>query len=729
MNQSPDGYKEFLSGKAIKARPSGRVVDAGALSPVLYDFQRDITRWAVNLGRAAIFADCGLGKTLMQIEWARHVGGRVLIAAPLCVSAQTIREGAKLDAAINPVRRPEELTDGINITNYEMLTGFIGADLHGIVLDESSILKSVDGKTRTLLLREFTSIPWRLCCTATPCPNDIAELANHAEFLGVMSRVEMLSSFFVHDDQGWRLRGHATKPFHRWLASWSMSMKSPADLGYPTNGFNLPPLTISDAIVETEHRAPGNLFPGGLRGITDRSNVRKATVDARVRVAADLAMAADGQVIIWCGLNKESELVAAALGDVAVEVKGGDSNDSKEAAIMSFVNGETRVLVTKPKIAGFGMNFQNASTAIFLGLGDSYESYYQCIRRSWRYGQKRAVNVHIVITDHEHEILDNVRRKESESENLSRKIIEAAKGYEMDELRSEHHDDDIEWRTYSGESWTLYAGDSSERIFGIEPESVDLSIFSPPFCSLYTYSPTERDLGNSSSREQFFEHFRYIMDGLMRVTKPGRIVCCHVAQIATTLTTHGQIGLYDFRADTVRAFVDAGWIYQGEVCIDKDPQAQAIRTHSKALLFVQLRKDASWMRPGLADYILIFRKPGENATPIKPDISNDQWIEWARPIWYGIRESNTLNKASARSDDDDRHICPLQLETIERCVRLWSNPGETVFSPFAGIGSEGYVSILHGRKFIGIELKALYAKCAAGNLRDAEAESKRERLF
>jgi superfamily II DNA or RNA helicase len=552
-------YKAFLAQKIVKANPSGREIPADDISPVLYDFQRDITKWAVRLGRAAVFADCGLGKTLIQIEWARHVGGRILIAAPLCVSAQTIREGVKLQETIHPIRHPDELEDGINITNYEMLSGFVGVPLDGIVLDESSILKSIDGRTRTLLLKEFTGIPWRLCCTATPCPNDIAELANHAEFLGVMSRVEMLSSFFVHDDEGWRLRGHATKPFHRWLASWSMSMKSPADLGYPVNGFNLPALNISDAIIETDYRTPGHLFPGGLKGITDRSNVRKATVESRVKVAADLAREAGGQVVIWCGLNKESALVASALGDDAVEVKGADSNASKEAAILSFLRGEKRILVTKPKIAGFGMNFQNASTAIFLGLGDSYESYYQCIRRSWRYGQKKPVNVHIVITDHEHEILDNVRRKESESENLSRQIIAAAREYEMEELKSGHREEFIESKLYEGESWKLMQGDSVDRINEISADSVDLSVFSPPFCSLYTYSPTERDLGNSSSREQFFEHFGYIIDGLMRVTKPGRIVCCHVQQIATTIQAHGSIGMYDFRGDTIRAFIDRDW--------------------------------------------------------------------------------------------------------------------------------------------------------------------------
>jgi DNA modification methylase len=254
----------------------------------------------------------------------------------------------------------------------------------------------------------------------------------------------------------------------------------------------------------------------------------------------------------------------------------------------------------------------------------------------------------------------------------------------------------------------------------LPPDSVDLSIYSPPFLSLYTYTNSPRDLGNSASRTEFLEHFSYIVRGLHRVTKPGRLSCCHIAQVTTTKANHGVIGLVDLRGAVIESFVANGWVYHGEVCIDKDPQAQAIRTHSKALLFVQLRKDASWLRPALADYILVFRKPGDNAVPIHPDITNDDWIEWARPIWYGIRESDTLNVREGRGNDDERHLVPLQLGTIERCIRLWSNPGETVLSPFAGIGSEGFEALRRGRRFIGIELKPEYAATAVKNLRRAE---------
>lgn len=281
----------------------------------------------------------------------------------------------------------------------------------------------------------------------------------------------------------------------------------------------------------------------------------------------------------------------------------------------------------------------------------------------------------------------------------------------------------------SGDGWVVVNGDCVEELVTVQADSVDLSVYSPPFMSLYTYTASERDLGNCATPAQFFEHFGFVIRGLLRVTKPGRLSCVHVAQVPAMLSRDGHIGMKDFRGQTIEAFEEHGWIYHGEVCIDKDPQAQAIRTKSKSLLFVQLRKDASWLRPALADYILVFRKPGENLVPIQPDLTNEDWIEWARPIWYGIRESDTLQVAEARANEDERHICPLQLGTIERCIRLWSNPGELVLSPFAGIGSEGYEAIRLGRRYLGIELKPQYADVAVKNLRAAELARTQGTLF
>lgn len=280
----------------------------------------------------------------------------------------------------------------------------------------------------------------------------------------------------------------------------------------------------------------------------------------------------------------------------------------------------------------------------------------------------------------------------------------------------------------TGAGWRMMLGDSCERLAELDDDSIDLSVYSPPFASLFTYSPTPRDLGNSRDRDEFFSHYGYIIRENLRVTKPGRVCCVHVQQLTLTKATHGETGLTDFRGDVIRAYLDAGWIFHGEVTVNKDPQAQAIRTKAQALMFVTKNRDSSKTRPALADYLLIFRKPGENATPIKTDVSNDEWIQWAQPVWLDIRETNTLNARVAREDADERHICPLQLDFIERCVRLWSNSGETVLSPFAGIGSEGYVAVHHGRRFVGIELKASYWRTACDNLRAAEHEANLDAL-
>jgi DNA modification methylase len=273
------------------------------------------------------------------------------------------------------------------------------------------------------------------------------------------------------------------------------------------------------------------------------------------------------------------------------------------------------------------------------------------------------------------------------------------------------------------DDYRLMLGDSCERLAEIADESVDMSVFSPPFASLYTYSPSLRDLGNSKDRDEFLEHYRFVIDHVYRTTKPGRISCVHVQQLTSTKATHGTIGLTDFRGQVIAAHVAAGWIFHGEVTVDKDPQAQAIRTKAQALMFVTKNRDSSMTRPALADYLLLFRKPGDNQIPIKTDVTNEEWIEWARPVWLGIRETNTLNARPGREDADEKHICPLQLDFIERCVRLWSNRGETVLSPFTGIGSEGVIALRHHRKFVGCELKPSYWKTACENL-DRELDAR-----
>lgn len=720
-------YESFLKSKEWTIPAVGVDVPWGSINPMLFDFQKALVRWACLKGRAALFATTGMGKTLMQLEWTRLMGARTLIVAPLSVGRQTAEMARALNIEVIEARHESQATGLINITNYEMLAHFDASQYGAVVLDESSILKSLDGKTRSKLIGMFGQTKYRLCCTATPAPNDIAEIANHAEFLGVMRRVDMLARFFVHDDEGWRLKGHAQEAFYRWLASWSLCLLKPSDLGYSDDGFELPPLTVTPIFVDATEPPEGMLAWTGIKGIADRAKTRKATLKARVEVAAQMVNADDESWLVWCGLNDESRLLAEAIAD-AVEVIGADSSEVKQEAISGFISGKHRVLVTKPKIAGFGLNLQHCRKMVFVGLSDSWEQYFQCIRRCWRYGQARQVEAYIVLSEIERPIFDNVMAKEAVATTMSQRLIEHVRDYERQEVeRAESHNDSAQTGDAIGMDWKLMLGDSCERIKEIASNSIGLSVFSPPFMSLYTYSPSTRDVGNSRTEGEFFSHFRYIIDELLRVTMPGRNVCCHVAQVPAMLARDGYIGLKDFRGKTIEAFEDAGFIYHGEVCIDKDPQAQAIRTHSKGLLFVQLKKDASWLRPALADYILVFRKPGDNVAPILPDLTNDEWIECARPIWYGIRESDTLNVMEAREDEDERHICPLQLATIERCIRLWSNKGDLVLDPFAGIGSTGYVALKRERKFVGCELKAAYWRVGVKNLQSAE--SQRHDLF
>ncbi len=668
--------------------------------------------------------------TLCQLEWARQSGDRVLILAPLAVAEQTIREAkAKLDLEVRKVADPSG-QPGIEITNYEKLHRFVGAPYDAIVCDESSILKSMDGATRTMLMKEFTCIPRRLCCTATPAPNDVTELANHAEFLGAMPRQEMLASFFVHDSgdlkgsgAGWRLKGHAQESFWRWVAKWAMWVRKPSDLGFSDEGFALPPLTIRGEEVEVDFTPDGALFSHSkLGGIVERKEARRKTLQDRATRALAIIRDSREQWLVWCDLNAEGDALESQLTD-CVQISGKDGDEAKIQKESRWRAGEVRTLITKPGIFGFGVNWQHCRNMMFLGLGDSWERYYQSIRRCWRYGQTKPVDVVIVTSQAEGDIVKNVQRKERESAELAEGVIAQAK----ESMRVEIGGTDsaqVEYSTgeASGDGWSLMMGDCVERIREIPSDSVGLSMFSPPFSSLYTYSASDRDMGNTKDDESFFRHFDFLIPELKRITMPGRTVVVHCQDLTCTKSMHGFIGKRDFSGELIRAFQRHGWIFDGRITIDKDPQAAAIRTKSKQLLFVQKERDANWLMSCLPDYLLRFRDPRDGEVPVKGDVTNEEWILWARPIWYGIRESDTLNARVARAEKDEKHICPLQLETIERCVRLWSNKEEVVFSPFAGVGSEGFVSLKQGRKFCGIELKKEYYNQACENLRSAKRQ-------
>lgn len=724
-------YAEFLKNKTLLNVPTGKMIEASAVHPICKPHQRDSVVWGVQKGRCAFFHDTGLGKTLSQVEWARLVGGRGLIIAPASVPRQTVKQAQeKLDVEVYHTRSSDDLSDTINITNYEMLHHFSADKFEWVVLDESSILKSLDGKTRKLLNAMFADTPYRLCCSATPAPNDITELGRHAEFLGVMKDKEMLSAFFINDfKKSWRMKRHAEQAFYKWLASWAIAVRMPSDLGYDDEAYQLPPLQINPLFVNTNYLPEGQLVFAGLKGITDRANIRRETLLDRVQKAADMVNGSDEQWIVWCGLNDESDALAAAIPD-SIVVEGNQTIDQKTDGIEGFQDGRYRVLITKPKIAGLGLNLQNCHNMVFVGLGDSFEQYYQCIRRCYRFGQMSQVNVHIVLSSIEDEIYHNVMKKEQETAFMMDQLVKSMRRYTMDELHNlksdvfEYAEDEA-----IGNGWKLMLGDSCQRMAEIPDNSIDLSVESLPFLSLFTYTPDVRDLGNSRDNGQFFDQLGIIIREKLRVTKPGRNTCVHVQQVGATISADGYIGIKDFRGDVIRAYIEAGWIFHGEVTIDKNPQIQAIRKKVKGLMFVQLEKDSAANRPGFADYILIFQKPGKNEVPVEPECSREEWIQWAHPVWYDINETDVLNTAMAKGSEDERHICPLQLGLIERCIRLWSNRGETVLDPFNGIGSTGYEAVKHGRNYIGLELKPEYFKTSIHNLKNAELLAGSDDLF
>lgn len=433
MASAEMNYGKFLERKRRRHRPSG--FNTGSLSRYLYPFQRHIVEWALHLGRAAIFADCGLGKTLMQLDWARavneHTGRPVLILAPLAVSKQTEREGVHFDIPASVVR--DGTVKPISITNYEMLHHFSATDYSGVVLDESSILKSYSGKMRNQIIDTFANTPFKLACTATPSPNDYMELGNHAEFLGVMTRTAMLATFFNHDGgetSKWKLKGHAVGPFWEWMASWSVMLRKPSDLGYSDAGYDLPTLRRHIHTIETEAQT-GYLFPVEAFDLSERRESRKVSIEDRVSRCAAMVNPSKDQWIIWGDLNAETEAAADSIIG-AVEVAGSHPDKHKEDSMLAFSDGGIRVLVSKPKIAGWGMNWQNCHNIVFLGLSDSFESMYQAERRCWRFGQRHDVDVHIYVSDRDAGVIRNIERKRLQAEEMAEQMMEAMKQHHGD---------------------------------------------------------------------------------------------------------------------------------------------------------------------------------------------------------------------------------------------------------------------------------------------------------
>ncbi len=725
-------YSEFIKQKKIQHTFKG--IPSVNLNSNLFKFQSFIVDRALRNGRHCIFADCGLGKTIMQLEWAHQIvkakNMPVLILCPLAVATQTIREGEKFGIEVDKFEMNAKTRNGIYVTNYEQIEHIDPSLFSGIVLDESSILKNFTGKIKGRIIEMFSDTEFKLACTATPSPNDPMEMGNHAEFMGVMTRNEMLSMFFVHDGGDtakWRLKKHAVGAFYLWISEWAVMISKPDDIGFHQDGFDLPELNFIEKTIETKNRGNGDLFNDVAVSATNFNQELRHTQKERISLAVEIANSTKEQYIVWVKHNDESTIVANLI-DGAYEVKGSDSPDRKEKLLLWFAENEFRVLVTKSKIAQFGLNYQNCHNQIFMSLDFSFESLYQSIRRSYRFGQKESVNIWLITTDTMRNVKKSIEHKNQNfeimqakmSEAISRKIIKKEEGIKLQPTNGQIETDE----------YRLYHGDCVGKTKVIPDNSIHLSVFSPPFAELYVYSNMVEDFGNCKNPNEFFKHFEFLIPELFRVLMPGRMVALHCSDLPIQKGKDGYIGLRDFSGLLIDLFQRSGFIYHSRVTIWKDPVVEMQRTKALGLLHKQIKKDSIMSRVGMPDYVLCFRKEGDNSIPIEnTDMPVSIWQQWASPVWMDINQSDTLQFRSAKGENDEKHICPLQLEVIERLIKLYSNEGEIVFSPFSGICSEGYQAVLMNREFVGIELKNEYYEQGKKNIMKAIDKKKQLQLF
>jgi hypothetical protein len=725
-----NNYHDFLESKKKTHVLSGFELQSDLLNKSLFEFQQFIVLRALKAGKYAIFADCGLGKTLMQLEWANQVslytGKKVLILAPLAVSGQTIQEGSKFGINVSKI----EGGANIEISNYEQLENIDSSNYAGIVLDESSILKNYEGAIKQLIIDKFKNTPYKLACTATPSPNDPMELGNHSEFLDVMSRNEMLAMYFVHDGgetAKWRLKGHATKLFYQFIGSWAIMLNNPADIGFPMNGYDLPSLNLVEKQLKTEKRNNGQLFNETAISATNFNQELRLTKKTRLEECASLVNNSNENFIIWIKQNEEGELLKKLIPE-AIEVKGSDSAEYKEKMLLGFANNQFRVLITKTKIAQFGLNYQNCRNQIFASLDFSFEGLYQAIRRSYRFGQKNEVNIYLITTDTMANVIQSINNKQKQFELMQNEMSQAINAT-LNGSKMVTADYDIQ--SESNEYYQIKRGDSVQLIKSLKNESIGLSVFSPPFAELYTYSNHVEDMGNSKDYNEFLTQFGFLINELYRVMMQGRIVAVHCMDLPIQKGKEGYIGLRDFSGMILRAFEDAGFIYASRITIWKDPVVEMQRTKALGLLHKQVKKDSTMSRVGIPDYVMIFRKDGERNNPVtNTDLPVDLWQKYASPVWMDINYGNTLQGyRNGREENDEKHICPLQLDTIERLIHLYSNKGDTVFTPFMGIGSEVFQAVKMERKGIGFELKESYYDLAKANLKSVVSSKNQMNLL
>jgi len=717
-------YRKFLETKKKQHISSGFKIDEIELNSNLFDFQKHIVKIALQKGRFAIFADCGLGKTLMQLSWSEaiynHTNQPVLILAPLAVVEQTKREAEKF--GIN--------SDSFEITNYDQLKNIDCSLYSGVVLDESSILKGRDGKLSRLIIDSFVSTPYKLACTATPSPNDHMELGQHSEFVGAMSYLEMLAMYFVHDGgetSKWRLRKHAKDSFWKYVCTWSLSLDNPNTLGFNSDGYNLPEIEYIEHIIPVENNT-NTLFGDVAVSATDLHKDLKRSFESRINETIDLIKKENSQTIIWTLKNDEATQLNKVIPD-SVNVQGSDNSEVKAKNLNGFADSQFTNLITKTSIASFGMNYQQCNNMIFTSYDFKFEAFYQAVRRCYRFGQKNKVTVHLLVPESQ----VNVRKSILEKEKNHKEMIKQMAKYSADaDYKLNKSNVMIKNREIKTDKYHIINGDCVQEVAKLDDNVADLVVFSPPFAELYVYSDKSEDMGNVSNYKEFEQHFKYLIPELKRTLKNGRICAVHCMDLPIQKGKEGFIGLRDFSGMLIEWFTEQGFIYHAKTTLWKNPVTEMQRTKALGLLHKTIKKDSSMSRVGIPDYVLFFRNAGENETPIthqatdetKPDyLPVDLWQKYASPVWMDVDYKRTLQYRSGRDGNDEKHICPLQLDTIERIMHLYSNEGETVLSPFGGIGSEGFQAIKMGRKSISIELKESYFKINEKNHRDIVREN------
>jgi DNA modification methylase/superfamily II DNA or RNA helicase len=710
-------YEQFLESKTKSFIESGFDIDESYLNSNLFEFQKYIVKISLKKGRFAIFADCGLGKTLMQLEFANQINKKynkpVLILAPLAVVEQTIQEGKKFNISIN--RFDDNIDNKIYITNYDQLKNIDTSLFFGVVLDESSILKGKDGKLSNLLIESFKSTPYKLACTATPSPNDHMELGMHVEFLSYDTYDNMKSMYFIQDQKikssdKWRLRKHAEDSFWKFVCTWSISLDNPCSLGYDNDNYKLPDIEYIEHIIPVKNDQ-NTLFNINAVSATDLNKDLRKSLKNRLEKAAEIVNNSDDQWIIWGLQNAETNELSKIINN-SVNVQGSDKSEIKAKNLLGFAKNEFKVLITKTSIASFGMNYQNCHNMLFCSYDFKFEAFYQAVRRCYRFGQKMPVKVHLLIPESQ----SNVRNSILEKQNKHFEMIKQMSKYSANTNYKKNKTMSITNKEIKTDNYWLINGDCIKEIKKIDNESIDYSFFSPPFADLYTYSDDPKDLSNVRNDDEFYKHFNYLVPELFRILKPGRLISMHIMQGTTSKGKDGFLSIKDFRGELIRLFQKNNFYFHAEKMIRKNPQLAAVRTKNQQLMHGQTKRDSSINRPGLADYVITFRKPGVNKIPIRNNLSFDLWCKLAEPVWMDINESDVIsNFRKAKSNNDEKHMTPTQLSVIRNCYLLWSNKGDTIFSPFGGVGSEGCQALKMDRKSINIELKESYFKLNAIN--------------